>query len=155
MRFWYLVTRAVVTGTFLDRVAIVAARAGIHGSDELEIGWKCERSLGAADRNQLIFDRLAHHFQHARAELGQLVLKEHAAVRQADLAGLGPVAAAHQTGVADGVVRGAEGAGGDQWRFGGKLVGDRVDADDVQGFVDRQARQDAGQGARQQGLVGA
>ena len=43
----------------------------------------------------------------------------------------------------------------DERDVGGQLVGDRVDAGDVQRFVDGHARQDAGQGARQQGLASA
>ena len=58
----------------------------------------------------LVFHRLAHDFQDAHAKLGQLVQEEHAAVGQRDLAGMRLVAAADQPGVADGVVRGAEGA---------------------------------------------
>ena len=56
----------------------------------------------------LVFDRLAQDFQDALAELGQLVQKEDAAVRQRDFARVGHVAAADQPGMADGVVRGAE-----------------------------------------------
>jgi hypothetical protein len=53
--------------------------------------------------------RLAQHLQCALAELGQLVQEQHAAMGQADLARSRPLPAAHQPGVADGVVRGAEG----------------------------------------------
>ncbi len=123
------------------------------------ISWKLagkgQRALGAADGDDLVFDGLAQHFQDARAELGQLIQEEHAAVRQRDLAGVRPVAAAHQPGVADGVVRGAEGAVADQRHIRRELVGHGVDARHIQGFVDGHARQDARQGARQQGLAGA
>ena len=44
-------------------VAAVPAGAGIHCRDELKIGRKSERSLGAADGDNLIFHRLAHHFE--------------------------------------------------------------------------------------------
>jgi len=37
-----------------------------------------------------------HHFQHPRVKFGQLIQEEHPAVRQRDLARVGPVAAAHQ-----------------------------------------------------------
>jgi hypothetical protein len=56
---------------------------------------------------------------------------------------VGPVAAAHQPGVADGVVWGAEGPVLDQRRIRWKLIRHRVNAGDVQGLVDGHARQDA------------
>ena len=60
------------------------------------------------DRHRAVFQRLAQHFQRAAIELGQLVEKQHAVVRQADLAGRGRRAAADQAGVADRVVRRAD-----------------------------------------------
>jgi len=39
------------------------------------------------------------------------------------------------------------------WHIGGKLIGYRIDAGHVQGFFDGHARQDAGDGARQQSLT--
>jgi len=50
------------------------------------------------------------------------------------------------------MVWGAEGAVAHQRHIRGKLVGHGIDAGDVQGFIDGQARQDGGHGARQQGL---
>ena len=55
---------------------------------------------------------------------------------QADLTGLGPTATANQAGVADGVVGGAKGAVAHQGFIGVKLVGHRLDAGHVQGFLD-------------------
>ena len=42
-------------------------------------------ALRLADGDDLIFDRLAHHFQDARAKLGQLVQEKHAAMGEGDL----------------------------------------------------------------------
>jgi hypothetical protein len=67
---------------------------------------------------------------------------------------VGPAAAAHLTGVADGVVRGAEGSLLDEGHIRGKLVCHRVDAGDIQSFLYAHARQDARHGARQQGFTG-
>ncbi len=89
----------------------------------------------------------------ARAELGQLVQEEHAAVGQGDLAGVRPVASADQPGVRDGVVRGAEGAVLNEGGVRRELVGDRIDAGHVQGFFDAHVRQDARDSTRQQGLA--
>ena len=56
-----------------------------------------------------ILQRLAQHLQHVARELGQLVEKQHAVVRQADFARPRHAgAAADQAGVGDGVVRRAE-----------------------------------------------
>jgi hypothetical protein len=74
-------------------------------------------------------------------------------VGERDLARVGLVAPAHQPGMADGVMRGAERPVLDQGRIRGKLVGHRVNAGDVQGLVDGHARQDARHGARQQGFA--
>ena len=145
----------VGAGARLDRVAVIAARAGVHRRDQLEVGGKSQRALGAADGDHLVFHRLAQHLQDAHAELGQLVQEEHAAVRQGDLAGVRLVAAAHQPGVRDGVVRGAEGPAADQRHVRRELVGDGIDAGHIQRLVDGHARQDARHGARQQGLAGA
>ena len=77
----------------------VALWAWVHRADELEVGREGQRALRPADGDGFVFHRLAHHLQHAHAKLGQLVQEEHAAVGQADLAGVGLVAAAHQPGV--------------------------------------------------------
>ena len=61
------------TGAGLDWIPIIAARAGIYCGDQLKIGWKCQRALGAADGDAFIFDRLAHHFQNAQSEFRQFV----------------------------------------------------------------------------------
>ena len=48
------------------------------------------------------------------------VQKEHAPMGQADLSRAGPVSAAHQPGMGDGVVRRAEWPVTDQWRVAGQ-----------------------------------
>ncbi len=57
------------------------------------------------DRHRAIFQRLAEHFQRAAVELGQLVEKQHAVVRQADFARRGNRSAADEAGVADRMMR--------------------------------------------------
>ena len=124
-------------------------------ADQLEIGGEGQRALRPADRDDLIFDRLAHHLQHARAEFGQLVQEQHAAVRQGDLARVGLVAAPHQPGMADGVVRRAERPVADQGHFRRQLVGDGVNAGHVQRLVDGSCAAGCPAWPRQQGLPGA
>ena len=109
-------------------VAVITARAGVHRCHQLKVGGKGERALRAADGNDLILQRLAQHFERAAAELGEFVEEQHTAVRQRDLTRVRPVAASHQAGVADGVVRGAEWAAADQRYTGGQRVCHGVDA---------------------------
>ena len=111
--------------------------------------------MGARDGDDVVFQRLAHHFQGPLGELGQLVEKEDAAARQADLARAWDVAAANKPGMTDRVMRRSERPMLDQWCPARKLVGHRVHARDVQGLVDGHARQDRGQRAGQQRLAGA
>ena len=54
------------------------------------------------------FERLAHGFQHAAFELGQLVEEQHAMVGEGDFAGGGIDIAAEQAGIGGGVMRGAK-----------------------------------------------
>ncbi len=91
-------------GAGFDRVIIISARAGVHGSHELVVGRDGERALRAADGDHLILQRLPQDFENPLTELRELIQKEHPAVSQGDLAGMRPVAAAHQPGVAYGVM---------------------------------------------------
>ena len=63
-----------------------AARAQVHGRDELEAGRE-DRSAGdTRDRHVAVLERLAKRLERRPLELGELVEKEHSAVREADLA---------------------------------------------------------------------
>jgi len=48
-------------GALVDRVAVIAAGAGVHRGDEHEIGRKREGAGGAGDGDDVIFHRLAQH----------------------------------------------------------------------------------------------
>ena len=95
-------------------VVVVAARTGVHGGDEHERGGIVDGHLGPADGHAALLHGLAQHLEHRALEFRQLVEEEHPVVRQADLARLGVGAAAHEGHVADGVVRGPEGAHGNE-----------------------------------------
>ena len=73
---------------------------------------------------------------------------------QRNLAGMRPVAAADQPGVADGVVRRTEWAVADERCAGRELIGHRVDAGNFKSFIDGHLWQDTGQGAGEQGFPG-
>ena len=74
---------------------------------------------------------------------------------RADLAGFGPVAAADQPGVGDGVVRGAERALPDQGRIRRQQAADAVYLGDLQGFVVGHGGQDGGERTREEGFAAA
>ena len=67
-----------------------------------------------AMRTRSFLERLAQHLEHAAAELRHLVEKEHAVMRQADLAGPGVLPAADERDIRDRVMRRAERPLGDQ-----------------------------------------
>jgi len=54
---------------------LLSARAWIHRTDQLKIGWEGQRALRPADGHNLVFDWLAQHFQHAHPEFGELIQK--------------------------------------------------------------------------------
>ena len=128
------------------RVAPVTAGTRVLGADQHEIRREGQAALRAADGDGPVFEGLPQHFQPVLPELRHLVQEEHAAVRQADLAGPRPLAADDEAGVRDGVVRGAEGPVADQRDVAGQHAGDGVDARDVQRLGGGHAREDRGEG---------
>ncbi len=90
------------------RIAEPAARTGIHRRCQHEARWIREAHCGARDRYDAVLHRLAQHLEHVLAELGQLVQKQHAAVREADFARPRIRPAPDQPGVGDRVMRRAE-----------------------------------------------
>ena len=74
----FLVTRYRLMGasTFLDRISEVAARAPDGSADQHEVGGEGERTLGSGDSDMFGFQRLAQNFEHALAELRQLVKEQ-------------------------------------------------------------------------------
>ena len=90
------------------RVAVPAARAGVHRRDELEAGREDDRPPDPRDRDPALLQRLAQRLQRGPVELGQLVEEEHAVVREGDLARRHPRPAADERRVRGGVVGRAE-----------------------------------------------
>lgn len=142
-------------GAGLESVAIVTTRARIHGSDELEIGRESEGTGGTADGDHLIFQGLAKNLEDAHAKLGKLIEEEDTAVSKGDFTRVRLVAATDQTGMRNGMVRGAEGTGADQRGTSGKLIGDGVDLGNVEGFIDAHAGEDGGHSSGEEGFARA
>lgn len=110
--------------------------------------------VGARHGDLAVLQRLPQRIQHARIEFGQLVEKQHALMRQRDLAGLGAHAAAGERGHAGGMVRRAERPPRRQ-RAAFDLAGDGRDHRDLEQLARRQRRQDRGQPRRQHRFAGA
>jgi hypothetical protein len=131
-----------------------AAAAGVGGGDELEPGGKAGDAGRAGDDDPAVFQGLAEGLQNALGELGQLVHEEHAVMGEADLAGVGHPAA-DETGLRGGVMRAPERAHGEQAMLGREQARDTPDGGGLDGFVQRQRRQDGGDAAGEHGLAGA
>lgn len=67
-------------------VAQIAARAGIHGGDELEAGGKADLVGGAGNHHMARFQGLAQDLEHLAVKFGQLIQEQYAMVGQGDLA---------------------------------------------------------------------
>ena len=139
-------------GTFVGGVAEVAAGAGVHGGDEHEVGGVGGFGAGAGDGDFLVFERLAEGFEDRAGEFGDFVEKEDAEVGEGDFAGCGVIAAADDGDGRGGVVRGAEGASGDD-AVG--FAGDGVELGDGDLFFGRGRREKAQGGASEEGFAGA
>ena len=136
-------------------VVVETAGAGIHGGGEHEAGGEGERHGGAGDADCAVFERLAQDFEDVAGEFGEFVEKEQAVVGERNFAGARDDAAADQSGVGDGVVRRAVGAGSDQ---AGALVedsGDAVNLGGLERFFEGERRQDRGHALGEHGLAGA
>ena len=90
---------------FAFQIAEVAARTGIHRGHEHELGWEGYAAGCARDRDFAVFQGLPHHFERGAFELGKLVEKEDAVMREADFARRGDGGAAQQANIGNGVVR--------------------------------------------------
>ena len=93
-------------------VAEVTARARIHRGDQLKLGRILDLPRRARHGDAAGFERLPQRFEHAPLEFRQLVEKQHAMVRQRNLAGHRWIAAAHQRDCARSVMRRAVNARG-------------------------------------------
>ena len=89
-----------------------------------------------------VFERLAHYFQRRSFELGQLIEKEDAVVREAYFTWIWECAAAEQPNVADGVMRRAEWSRGNEGSFAVEQTGDAMNLRRLNRFLERKRRND-------------
>ena len=69
-----------------SRIAAAAARAHVHGADELETRREDRVPADARDRDEAVLERLSQRLQNGARKLRQLVHEQHAAMGQGDLA---------------------------------------------------------------------
>jgi hypothetical protein len=102
-----------------------------------------------------MFQRLTKHFQAAAMELRQFVEEQDTVMGERDFAGGRRIAAANHAGVADGVVRVAERARGQQRLVGLESPKGAVDSRGAEALGRRQGRHDRRQSSGQHRLAGA
>src|SRR5262245_40837890 len=111
---------------FAFQVAKVATRARIHRGNEHELRGQSDAARSARPRNFSVFELLPHYFQRGSFEFRQLIEEENAVVGQAHFTRAWKRAAAKQTNVADGVMRGSEWSCRDEGLLGIEQAGDAV-----------------------------
>ena len=134
--------------------AQIAARAGIHGTDQHEVRWIGGLCVDARDGHKAVLQRLAQRFQHIAVVFGQFIQKQNAVVRLGYFARRCICAAAHQRYIAGGVVRRTERTLGEQPCFG-QRARHGMNARGFQRFFERHIRQNRGHAPRHQRLAGA
>ena len=63
-------------------MAVIAARAGIHRGNQLEIGWKSNVHCSTGNMDFAALQRLAQGFKGFAVEFGQFVQEQHAFIGQ-------------------------------------------------------------------------
>src|SRR5207248_8133306 len=89
-------------------IAAVAARAGVHGGDELKACRELHLPRRARDRHAPGLERLAQRLEHVAVELRQLVEEKYSVMRERNFARSRQIAAADHGGRRRAVVRRAE-----------------------------------------------
>ena len=140
---------------FARGIAEESARARIHRGSEHEARRKRDGKRGTSDGHAAFFERLAHHFQDVALELRQLVKKNDAVVAERYFSRARHRAAADQSRITDGMVRGAERPRADQTARRLKDSRDAVNPRGLDGFLERHRRHDRGDALGQHGFAGA
>ncbi len=136
------------------RVGKVAAWAGVHSGDQHDAGGIGNRGERAGDGDAAVLHWLTQHLENVLLELGEFIQKEHPVMRERHLARLRGVAAADQPHVGDGVVRGAEGTGGDERVVPLQKPHHAVDLGRLDRLLEEHGREDGGDAPGQHGLAG-
>src|ERR1700739_2969968 len=136
-------------------VVEISTGAGIHGGREHEARRKAERHGGAGDGDVVVFERLAHDFEHVARKLRQFVEEEKSVVGQGNFAGTRDDAATNEAGVGDGVMGRAERTLRDEPGGGMEDSSNGVDLGCLKRLFKRKGSKDGGQALGEHGLAGA
>src|SRR2546421_8223073 len=139
---------------FAFEIAEISARAGIHCRDQHEFARESQTSGCARDRHFSVFQWLAHHFERGAFEFRQLIEKKNAVVGKAYFARSGECAAAKKSNVADGVMRRTKRTRRNKRFFAVQKSGNAVDLCRLDGFIERNRRNDCRNSFRQHRLSG-
>ena len=133
----------------------VPAWTRIHGCGQHESRGKSYRYGCAGNGHRAVFEGLAHDFQNIALKFREFIEKENAIVAERTLARARDGATADQTGVADGVVRRAIGAGADEAAAVFEDAGDAVNTSCFDGFVEGHRGKNGGDAFGEDGFAGA
>ena len=139
-------------GAFVGRVAEIATRAGVHGGDEHEVGGVSGLGVDARDGDFLVFERLTKRLEDGAGKFGDFVEEEDAEMSEGDFSWFGFSAAANDGDGGGGVMRGAEGASGNNLVG---FAGEGVDFGDGDLLFGGGWRKEVGGGASEKGFTGA
>lgn len=135
--------------------AVIAALAGVHGSDEHQGGRISDAEHTACKGNLAVFERLAEDFESGAAKFRHFVEKEDAVVGEAEFTGTRDAcAAASKADVADGVVGRAKGASIHE-ALALELAGSGVDACGFQRFFKGHGGKNGGDSSGEHAFAGA
>ena len=98
----------------MQRVAEIAAWAGIHGCHEHKGGGECDGILGTRDVDDAVLKWLAQHLKNGTLELWQFIEEKDAVVCQTDFTRLRICSAAYQSYLRYGMMWRAEGTLGNE-----------------------------------------
>ena len=83
-----------LAGTFLSRITHIAARAGIHRTNEHKSGWIHATALYTIDRDNTVFERLTKSLKNSLWKFKHFIEEKYSFVSQGNLARLGVASSA-------------------------------------------------------------
>ena len=143
------------TGTRVVRIVVIPTGTGVHGGNEHERAGERDVVTGTRNADLAVFERLAEGFERVFGVFRKFVEKEHAVVRQTDLAGLKMCTAADEGDVGNGVVGRTKRACGDEGVAASEFTGHGMDLRGLQTFGQTEGWQNRGEAFRHHALATA
>ena len=145
----------IPAGALVRGVAVIAARAGIHGGHQHTRSGKAHTVRSTRNGGHAALKGLAQGLKGRFAKFGQLVQKQHTPVCKTHLAGARVSAAAYQRHIGNSVVRRTKRAHAHKPSLWRKLARNAVYLGNFKRFLKIQRRQDGGQALGQHGFATA